>query len=62
MAASILYRSETSSPRKLFVCTICIEGSSKNRPEKVSMAMSWRIYVGGTEICNKGIGSDDKDG
>ena len=34
MAASILYRVEIASPRKLLVCTVCIEGSHKNRPEK----------------------------
>ena len=62
MAASILYRFETSLPLKLFVFSICIEGSHKNRPGKVSVAGFWRIYVGRREMCDIPIGRDDRDG
>ena len=62
VVASILYRFETSWPLKLFVYTICIEGSHKNRPGKVLVAVRWKIYVGRREMCDIPIGRDDRDG
>ena len=43
VAASILYRSEKRSPRKLLVLTIYKEGSHENRPEKVSVAIGGMV-------------------
>ena len=61
MAASILYRSENGSPRKLFVFTIYIEGSYKNRLKKVSVAIRGTIYVRSL-MCYNPIGRDDTRG
>ena len=47
MAASILFRFEKRSPRKLLVLAIYKEGSHENRLEKVSVAIVGRVYVNG---------------
>ena len=55
MAASILYRFQKRSPRKLLVLTIYKEGSHENRPEKVSVAIVGMVYDGDEKILQGGM-------
>ena len=59
MAASILFRFEKRSPRKLLVFVICIEGSHDFRLERVSVAIVGMVYVRSLEMCYKPIGREE---